>query len=442
MFEAVVLPATAVGCAFCQFAFEQWAQSQNMFFIAHGTLTNVLFGLMVLVGVVAKASRFDLRLQSYPAVGWAVLGLFLYALVSVVWSVSVPDSQAQWVGEGPYLLLFVVLCPLAVSSWRDWNAVMMALLTLGSLTVCLLLAMSSFLGRQIVLPGMVYFSGSDSSGGNPLAIASLAGWVCLIGLLMNFRGVARFWQVVRWVVVAAGLILTFRSGSRGQLFALLGAGILFLPLSRRIKSIPGFIGAALGVAMLLTLASFAFDQYADMKRWDVNEMVSVYEGGRINQAWILIQAWLAGGAGRWLLGLGNSAAFAPSLLGMYPHFVPGEVLAEEGLIGFGLYLLVLVSGVRAFRRAYALVWQDPGERGRLATLGALCLFEFILTLKQGSLLGSTGFFTFVIVLGRYEVALTRDHAMGTLYDGVDGEHHGAADGAWEPTALEGAGVAT
>jgi hypothetical protein len=436
--SSIAVPATAVGCAFCQYAFEQWAQSQNMFFSGHSTMTNVLFGMLVVVAVVGKASRFDLRLRTYPAVGWAVLGLFAFALVSVIWSISVPDSLAVWKDEGPYVFLFMIVCPLAVSSSRDWNAAMMAMLTLGSLTTCLLLALSSFDGRQIALQGIVYFQGVGATGGNPLAIASLAGWVCLIGLLMNFRGVARFWQVVRWGVVAAALILTFRSGSRGQLFALLGAGVVFLPLSRRIKSIPGFIGAVVGACVLLALASFAFEHYADLKRWDVDRMVADYDKGRLDQAWIVIQAWLSSGMMRWPIGLGNSASFAPSLLGMYPHFVPGEILAEEGFIGFGLYLLVLFLAVRAFRRAYAIVWTDPAARGRLAVLGSLCLFEFVLSLKQGSLLGNMNFFAFVIILGRYEAALSREHAAVAL---LDEGAYADADRPWEPAGMEGSEMA-
>jgi hypothetical protein len=304
--------------------------------------------------------------------------------------------------------------------------------------------MASFDGRQIILQGIVYFHGVGNAAGNPLAIASVASWVCLIGLLMNFRGMARFWQVMRWVVVAAGLVLTFRSGSRGQLLGLLAVGVMFMPLSRRIKSIPGFIGAVIGVVVLLGLAYWAFGEFAEGKRWTMDQMVTDYREGRIGHALLLIQAWLASGAARWIIGLGNSAAFAPFLLGGYPHFVPGEVLAEEGMVGFALYLLILILGVRTFRRAYAMVWQDPAERGRLAVLGALCTFEFILTMKQGSLIGNTAFFTYLIILGRYEAALRQElaEAAALPYDAEAAYYEGTEGHAWEPAGMEGTGMAT
>jgi len=78
-----------------------------------------------------------------------------------------------------------------------------------------------------------------------------------------------------------------------------------------------------------------------------------------------------------------------------------EILGEEGLLGLGLFCLALWMSIRTTRSAYRLAKEDPVQRGILATLAASFTFAFILSFKQGSLVGfSAEMFSFAILIER------------------------------------------
>ena len=79
-----------------------------------------------------------------------------------------------------------------------------------------------------------------------------------------------------------------------------------------------------------------------------------------------------------------------------------EILAEEGLIGAVLYIAILIVTLLNIRRIYRIVRDDPVARGTLAAISALFFYEFLLSRKQGSLLGSLYVFAFSIIIGKFE----------------------------------------
>jgi hypothetical protein len=137
-----------------------------------------------------------------------------------------------------------------------------------------------------------------------------------------------------------------------------------------------------------------------------------------------------------LFGLGNSAAYDPRILGYYPHFLPLEILAEEGLLGFSLYLLVYICAIRSTFRSFRSVNNDPKNRRLLGALVGLYLFTSILSLKQGSLLLNLELFMLGIILGKYEHAvllnretensIKKDMEKGQLFSFT--EQHGFSTG--------------
>ncbi|MCC6142136.1 MAG: hypothetical protein IT389_16165 [Nitrospira sp.] len=122
-----------------------------------------------------------------------------------------------------------------------------------------------------------------------------------------------------------------------------------------------------------------------------------------------------------LLGLGNSASYDPRILGIYPHFVPLEVLAEEGLIGFGLYALILYYLFKSVVRSFRLIGDDQSERMLLGGLVGLCMFTLLLSFKQGSLLGNLEFFMLAIILGRYEWILSGNRVLDKSWNEFEGQ---------------------
>jgi len=120
--------------------------------------------------------------------------------------------------------------------------------------------------------------------------------------------------------------------------------------------------------------------------------VEVASVGRFEVVTRLLDYWVDKGPFNWLVGLGNSSSYR--IVGFYPHNVPAEVLAEEGLIGFALLAAFVFSVL--FRSGKMMFSADVEIESRvnLGILMAIFCFEGILTLKQGSMIGNVGWSVF------------------------------------------------
>jgi hypothetical protein len=190
------------------------------------------------------------------------------------------------------------------------------------------------------------------------------------------------------------------------------AGIVFYPMSRRIRNVRGFLAASIGLLVLVAVASYAVSELniGNSRRWQLEQMQQDYEGGRLKPALKLMITWLESSPVYWIIGLGNSASWDSSLIGFYPHFVPAEVLAEEGLIGFVIWCAMIYVTIRSIVRLNRVVKAMPEQRGLVAAMSALFLLEFLLGFKTGSLLGNVNFFAFCIMLGRMEQGVANSAA--------------------------------
>jgi len=407
-------PAVSLSAVLCMYGLEQWAQSGSQFFWTYGALTNYATGAIVLMAVVISFFRAEKSLSVNPKVAWVILALFGFALASVIWSVYPSATIAQWQHTAPYNLMFIVLCPLLITRAVNLRDGMIGTLALGSVVLILILLMSDRVGRGLVI--------AERQTGNPLAIATMASYVVLISLLMNFRGVGRFWQAIRWFLVAIAFVSALRSGSRGQFIGLLATTILFLPLSRRLTSIKGLFGTIVAVGLLAILALWAFNTYAAFsERWQWEEMVNAYQTGRMDRVADVLGYWASSSPIRWVIGLGSSGSYAPFVHGTYPEVAIVEILAEEGIIGLGLFLTMVVLSGRSFFRTYVRVAQFDNARGLLAVIGALFFFEFMLSFKQGTMLADPHLFAFAIMLGRYELVVERHQVSAATEAGVSAE---------------------
>jgi hypothetical protein len=194
-----------------------------------------------------------------------------------------------------------------------------------------------------------------------------------------------------------------------------------LPISRRLSSVKQFVILGLVVVFLGSATIWAIQEYSSKQsygnrgsRWS-EEGAKEDVSGRLNNAIRLVQLAYESPETT-LLGLGNSASYDPRILGIYPHFVPLEVLAEEGIIGFALYALILYCLLKSIIRSRRLVGAQPNDRLLLGGLVGLCMFTLLLSFKQGSLLGNLEFFMLVIILGRYEGVLSRNRILDKSWD--------------------------
>jgi hypothetical protein len=103
--------------------------------------------------------------------------------------------------------------------------------------------------------------------------------------------------------------------------------------------------------------------------------------------------------------LGSSSSY--QILGVYPHVVPAEVLGEEGLVGFFLFLgflfVVHRDGYRYLRSAQI----DKSNRVDLGLLLAIFSMDFIGSCKQGNLLSAGPLFGFGICIAFFLAVLRK-----------------------------------
>jgi hypothetical protein len=326
------------------------------------------------------------------------LGLFLYAFASAQWAPRSDISLDLWFSRWPYLITIVVLSPLLITQSRDLRDASIGLLVIGGVLTVLLLFFVKWEHRRIVL-------GDDL--GNPLAVSSMAGMVVLIAVLADPWPESRLWVPIKWALVGLCLMLVVKSGSRGQLMGVIAISAVCWPISRRIGNSRQFLGWICLLTFLGGITTWALQEfwaereiyYAGGNRWSDRAMEGAMSG-RFENAILLVQHCYRSVA-TIIFGLGNSASFDPRILGIYPHFIPLEILAEEGLIGFALFGLVLYSTSRNAFKCYSQLDVTPVDRKVFSALLALFLFTLLLSLKQGSLLGNPEPFMFAIILGKH-----------------------------------------
>lgn len=409
-------PSAAIGVLLCTYAFEQWTQSQSMWFWQRQSLTNIVTASLLLYALVARALHAKPLIRDLGRDYRLVCVLLAYAMASIAWSVSPSASIGITRAEGLYLITFGLLMPMAASDRRDLRDAFLSLLMFGSVIAVLLLTTASWTSRSIVFASGTTIVAAGSDRGNPLAIGSFGGYVALVAVLYNFRGLARPLQALRYAVAAAGFAVAVKSGSRGQTLAMVLTALVMIPYSRRVRNIGGF--AAFGATLLIVgfVGSYVFDAASrgpgdvQDRRWTLDASLDAVQGTRFALATTLLNFWLASGPFRWVAGIGSSGSFAVPGLWFYCHNVPVEVVCELGVAGAALFVAIIVSGYRNARDAWPLVRDDPEARGQVACAIGILLFEFIVGLKEGSLIGSGTMLGMAALLGRTLLSLRREAA--------------------------------
>lgn len=391
VFRSIRLPGIALVGLFCMFTVEQWAQSQSPFFVEQSVLINALFALITGFALSVRILRRDFRGESYPLAGVLVIILFLYALMSTIWTDDSVDVQALWRAWGPYIVVQVLVAPFLVADPKNLTRLFAYQIVLGGIFSALVIFGSEFAGRKIIL------GGDNSMVGNPLAIAETAGITIICAVLMTrqFRGDV----IVKLVVSGICLFAIIKSGSRGQLIALAFALIAAFPITHSVKNPRIVVGSALVVLLLGYITMLGLDFFwADSGRYTGANMARDYQQ-RLDMISNLMSAWLDSPISI-LFGLGNSSSWDMSINGYYPHFVPVEILCEEGIIGALLYAWMLGIVVREAIYIGIHRRRPREESAGLAILVAVIVYMFLISLKQGSLLGATTFFMSVILFTR------------------------------------------
>jgi hypothetical protein len=370
-------PAAAVAGVICMFGLEQWGQASGSTLAGHQAFTNIAIGSIVIVGIGMRLLRGPTLVARLPSTYWLVASLFTYAFLSILWTPDPSGAFDNWQRSYLYVITIVLATPLLCTAREDFVTALRWVVVIGG-SICVAVLFFGHWGHRGLIIDALY-----EAEANPLALATVAGQAAIT--LMLFPVCKS--RVLRWtavvLLVPICLAVVVRTGSRGQLLAVLAAVAVAVPLSgariraTRLISIPILL-AALAAIAYASLGYFG----GDADRWNYNLATNDVEG-RLDMAAVLLAKSTAS-AETLLFGLGTSASY--HLLGIYPHVVALEILGEEGLIGFGLFLAILAFCGRDLVRSFAHTDNDPAVRGALAALTGALVFHLLVSFKQGSML--------------------------------------------------------
>ena len=408
-------PAVILSMIFLLFALDQWGFALASGYLPSSAFTNYLAaGMTAFAIIILFMFGKPHRLLSGPAF-WLVVALFTYAFMSTLW-VTVPGKALSiWAVNFQYLVVFILGAPLLIQEIDDLEVPMRALLLLGTPFIFCLNFLLEWGYRGFIVNGEVTRL--------PLALAQFGGYMMILGALFGPRH--GYWVLLRIAAVVLGALLIVKTGARGQFISAVLCGAVLFGLGRSGFSPIKLVLATAFAAVFVVITYFGAITYmksdpnlrATAGRWSIDRLTEDYgeRSIRVLRIEAMIDAW-TDNPGTMLVGLGNSASYDPNItdctspVGCYPHNLPIEILTEEGLIGLGLYLaLILYVGVIAIR-AISDSSVDDDRKGALKVLFAFMIFELILSLKQGSLLGNWRFFLFTILL---------DRSINLLYQPVD-----------------------
>jgi len=396
-YQSIRLPGMALVGLYSMFAVEQWAQSQSIFFLENNAIINVLFALIAGFALTVRLYRKELKSEPFPLGALLVILLFSYALLSTTWTSNKIDIESIWMNWAPYLFLQILIAPLLIAQPRDLTKVFAYQIFIGGLFAALIVFGTEYIGRMIVL------GDGQTIGGNPLAIAELGGVTIICSVMMTRLFKGDF--LIKLVIASICLIAIIKSGSRGQLIALVLALIAAYPFTYSIRNPKIFVSSTLVIMLLAYVLLAGLDTFwTDSWRFTSEGMSNDY-AIRVERSERLLEAWLDS-PGAIIFGLGNSASFDPTINGAYPHFVPIEILCEEGVIGILLYLWMLVLIIRESIFVLRRKGTARDESAAFAILIGIIVYMFMISLKQGSMISTSTFFMTVMIFAK-AVAVTR-----------------------------------
>jgi hypothetical protein len=412
-------PAFALGAFLCMFGLEQWGAAKIGFVASHGSFTNYLALVIVLIALgVRLFKRGGFRVINGPT-HIVVILFYMYAAATLLWTPAYDAAMQEWRANAPYLFFSVIMLPLLIQNADDATEGLRGTAIAGAILTAALAFLVDWGFRRFA---------SDVSAGEainlPLAIAQLGATVFVIAVLyFRWRGAT---ALVALGLVAISVILVIKTGSRGQLISMVASAMLFVPISRGWSlsrgTLVGLASAALAlVAMWAFLPELSNLLSTADTRFDPERAVADYEG-RVASANRLFDAYLSSGVLGLLFGLGNSASFAPRIIGFYSHIVPVEVLCELGVVGILLFLTALGFTVRALIRLVPIMSSQqisPETRRAVACLSALALIELLLSFKEGSLIRDANLFLFPILIEGLLASIAGRSLKGTT-DGLMG----------------------
>ncbi len=402
-------PVFVIGAMLSVYVIEQLAQASAPFFVANASLINLLIGAGVGFALMMKEQKLSyLALPKLKIVLISTL-IYIYAGVSTFWAYEPEYSLIQVQVALPYIILYLLLATWLIDTPEDYRMLYKSVVIIGTLLLGTLLVSGKLEAGGVRIPWLHDFYGEEIRQ-NYLEIGKLAGLVILISLLSDIWNTSRIWRYSRWLVALLCLAISIKSGARAQTVFTLGVLVLFLPLRYPLAKVKNLLLFIIAAPILVYSIKLFLDIYwGGSNRWSPDAVGEESVGGRLQMATFLVREWLASEPLALFFGLGSSSSYQvlfPKFHQPYSHIIPAEVIAELGFVGFIMFCGVLFFYVFKFLQQYTRKFTNQ-SKALLLPLGAVFVYIFLLTLKQGSLLSSMHLFYFgslIVLLKKVEQA--------------------------------------
>jgi len=213
-------------------------------FRRHPLVTNLVIGVLVLVGIARRAVKQSCVFCQFPLSAWLVAAIYGYAFITTLWAPDSQSSLAEWVRLGPYIVTVTVLAPLLLSDLADIRIAFQWTVYVGGAVCLLALVFGKWGFRGLLLNGDLYETET-----NPLALASLGGVVLLAAATLMLQKKHLVLKIINIACIPLALAVILKSGSRGQLLATGPAFVVAWLIAFRLKNVGS-------VAALLLTACF------------------------------------------------------------------------------------------------------------------------------------------------------------------------------------------
>ena len=344
-----------------------------------------------------------------------IVCIAIFSYFGVYWSSDESNGMTLTRNGLPYSILYIIVTPLLISTLPELSKVRIPFIFIatGALGMLLMSPNVRFEGERLVNA----ITSSESTG--VLSNGELGVMVFVFVALTTFDGAKKAIFPVAAAAGFLGLGMGFYTGARGQVIAGIVVILLCYPLARRVKSFGGFITLSFGFLIFLTIVIVAVQFFITGKnvdRWSLETLASA--GGRGDIVSECIASFLKNPS-TWLFGQGSGSFMSLGTGHAYPHNHGIELLMELGLIGFSLYVL-MVGYLFWYGLTLFQTYRDDSEmRPVVALLIGICLFVFIISLKQGSVHNAGNVFYWYLILGRLGARNLEDGRLAYLHDDAD-----------------------
>ncbi len=386
-------PARSVALSFGVLALDAYNRS-TFAWLAEWRLAQVLTCVTVALACVRQVYLVGWRATVWEGAtaAAALLGLFVYSALSLLWTPEPTTASAAWISSLGYLATMIFGGYFVVRNEDDLDEALRETARVWTPYLVLVLLTGNWGARGIVslIPSDHQWQGFGAGEVGYLALPTLAGICCLV-----LPTVPRLHATLRFVATMLLLAVIVRSGARGQLAATIAGSLLYLPSETWRRALP-----VIGRAIVLLAGAFVIgvvvapsEHSQVLVRWTLDKLAAGLDV-RVECITPLWAAYVDAGPVTWLFGLGADAS--GPIAGMAPHVVPVEVLCEYGLLGLSLLALSTWWILRD------LVRVERAEGLSLALRAAIAVLVFlaVVSLKGGIFLRMPWLWAVYVMLAR------------------------------------------